>query len=327
MRFRTRTGFTLIELLVVIAIIAILIGLLLPAVQKIREAANRMRCSNNLKQIGLAIHNYESANQGLPPAAITNIADYSPPDPPPQPAGQGAKSILALLLPYLEQDNLNNLFDQTADWRQLGQNRTAVGFPVNIFICPSSAGGAERTRTVTLSGFGGGSVTGRVTDYRLPVRIRNAVAAGGGVPTGYQCFLQPNIITSIAGITDGTSNTIAMSESGGNPAFYIMGRINSAWTTGNVPAAGIWADHQTGLIFDACDPNDPANTAATVTSNAAVRTRAMNCTNNGEFYSFHTGGCNTLMGDGSVRYIRDTITVTNYVALLTRANGETYTGD
>ncbi|WP_020472800.1 DUF1559 domain-containing protein [Zavarzinella formosa] len=322
MKVRIRRGFTLIELLVVIAIIAILIGLLLPAVQKIREAANRMKCSNNLKQMGLALHNYESSNGGLPPVAITSVADYTPPDPAPQPANQGAKSVFALLLPYMEQDNLNNLFDQTSDWRQLGQNRTASGTKVNIFICPSAAGGADRIRTVTLSGFGGGSVDGRISDYRAPARIRSSVAASGGVPAGYQCFLQPNITTAFSAVSDGTSNTLAMSESAGNPAWYIMGKLNPA-ASGNVPAAGVWADHQTGMVFDGCDPANPGDTAtATTSSNAAARTKAMNCTNNTEFYSFHTGGCNSLMGDGSVRFIRDSITITSMVALLTRANGE-----
>src|SRR5437588_10462012 len=122
----SRRGFTLIELRVVIAIIAVLIGLLLPAIQKVREAANRMVCTNNLKQIGLASHNYASANGWLPPGSANT------------PAGGGSSlSTLALILPYVEGDNIYNLFDFTVDVNSSKQNQIARDQDVKIFLCPT----------------------------------------------------------------------------------------------------------------------------------------------------------------------------------------------
>src|SRR5262245_3857369 len=126
-----RWGFTLIELLVVIAIIAILIGLLLPAVQKVREAAARLKCQNNLKQIGLALHNYHDVNSALPPGGVSKIVA------PPQPSTEAGVGFHVLILPYIEQTALHAKFDVTRGYR------AAVNYPlsvlkVDIYLCPSS---------------------------------------------------------------------------------------------------------------------------------------------------------------------------------------------
>src|SRR5215472_16604976 len=120
-RCRRRAGFTLIELLVVIAIIAILIGLLVPAVQKVREAAQRMTCQNNLHQIGLACHNYENANGYLPLGASNN------------PSGGTSLSILGIILPYVEQANVYNLFDLNSDINNSASNFAARVQEVNFY--------------------------------------------------------------------------------------------------------------------------------------------------------------------------------------------------
>jgi prepilin-type N-terminal cleavage/methylation domain-containing protein/prepilin-type processing-associated H-X9-DG protein len=317
-----RAAFTLVELLVVISIIAVLMSLLLPAVQKVREAAARTKCQNNLKQIGLATLNYESACGKLPPAC------YTPEDDPAfdvevaeLPAGQAARSVHTILLPYIEQQNLYNLFDN-GDWWESNQNRQAVKYPVAIYLCPSTASG-DRTRSFTPSGglFGFfGTIVGYVTDYTPSMRIRDNLAGNPtllrAIPSGYQGMLEPNIQTTMLQVIDGTSNTVMFVESAGNPDEYLMGRPSGA----QVAAPGLWADHRNPLVFDGCNPNNPGAPPASIS--ATARTMAMNCTNNGEIYSFHTGGANFAYGDGSVRFVPARVSIGIMAALITRNGGE-----
>src|SRR5215204_3416027 len=123
-----RRGFTLIELLVVIAIIAILIGLLLPAVQKVRESASRLKCSNNLKQLGLALHNFHDTNNVLPASGWTQAG-------PGNPAGKFV-GWRPLILPFIEQENLQRLYDFSGNWWE-GSNLAAAAVPVRVYQCPS----------------------------------------------------------------------------------------------------------------------------------------------------------------------------------------------
>jgi prepilin-type N-terminal cleavage/methylation domain-containing protein/prepilin-type processing-associated H-X9-DG protein len=198
-----RRGFTLIELLVVIAIIAILIGLLLPAIQKVREAAGRMSCSNNLKQIGLACHNYESTNQHLPPGTAPLGADAS---------------LLSLILPYVEQANLYNQFDFTQDVNHSLSNWTARTQEVKFYLCPSDPE-MIRPNQATISGAQGPSgPTGRSnylgnigttadsqsTDLsHVGIFNYNYNSSANGTPAS---------AIRITDISDGTSNTAMFSE-------------------------------------------------------------------------------------------------------------------
>ena len=194
-----------------------------------------------------------------------------------------------------------------------------------MLTCPSAPGGV-RTRSFTTTVGGTGTVTGTVTDYVACVRVRSTVNTTtllGTVPTGYQTFFQPNVLAGMSSILDGTSNTLALMECAGNPDQYEMGKLAGA---GANPSAAIWADHRNTLVFDGCDPAAPGG-SQTATGTQATRTRALNCTNNSEAYSFHTGGMNVVMGDGSCRFIKDSINIGQFVALLTRDAGETYSPD
>ena len=316
-----RRGFTLIELLVVIAIIAVLIGLLLPAVQKVREAANRSRCQNNLKQMGIAAQNYDTAIGGLPPAAIDFDANAPATLPVPAPMGtRPARSLHFLLLPYIEQGNISNQFDDALDWRDL-VNRPLVANPIPIYLCPS-AGIPSRTRSCAAAAAnGGGTVTGNVTDYQVFTRnrssINTATLLSAAVISNWSAALRPNITTPVLAVVDGTSNTALLMESAGGPTQYRLGRVDPAVTQTN--DTQMWADHRNYSIFDGCDPAN-GDTYSTVT--AANATAAVNCTNAAEPYAMHPGGVNILRADGSVMFVRSTVTVGVVAALITRAGGE-----
>jgi prepilin-type N-terminal cleavage/methylation domain-containing protein/prepilin-type processing-associated H-X9-DG protein len=364
-----RRGFTLIELLVVIAIIAILIGLLLPAVQKVREAAARMTCSNNLKQIGLAIHNYESS-YGKLPAAYTKlpVADM---DPNAQFAGRYVGlSLLANLLPYVEQGPLYarlnpnvsefNTVNIPPNGPHSGSN-TAYATVVKTFLCPSDptpptldaynevwgpygdGGGAfcfpgGNTGGVTNLNPPPGQIWAR-TDYFPIVGIQDALTASLGLTARYGGSTQmlgtlndPQYPGGgpfpILAVTDGTSNTIFMSECGGKPVGYNRLRqrynseVNGLPVDGSIEpvssGGGSWGDMFTysALAGGKCD-----------NSGQRLGTCMINYTSNNEIYAWHTGGANALFGDGSVRFLRDSTPATTIVALVTRAGGETVTLD
>ena len=344
MRLR-RSAFTLIELLVVIAIIAILIGLLLPAVQKVRQAANKTTCTNKLKQLGIAVHNYTSTFNKLPPLGWGwptvpdatwdstdnyNVGTVVVAD---KPATEGQRNIFVLLLPYMEQQNVLNLFDQTKDWRFAGQNRAATATSMSMVLCPSVPAMANRTRSfgLTATAYGGtGTVVGTPTDYQAVGRIRSTInkttTLSPTVPSNYSGLFQPNFPYPIVAVADGTSNTIALAEVAGNPQWYTNGRFYQD----RAPAGTIWSDHRTFMILDGCDPSSDAtagDSAATTTANAPGRTASMNCTNNDEINSFHPGGANFLIGDGSVRFMSQSATLGVIAAMVTRANGEVVPSD
>jgi prepilin-type N-terminal cleavage/methylation domain-containing protein/prepilin-type processing-associated H-X9-DG protein len=315
-------GFTLIELLVVIAIIAVLIGLLVPAVQKVREAAARASCQNNLKQLGLAIHNYENARRGLPPASID--FDSNAPSTLPFPAPRGsrpARSLHFILLPYIEQSNVQTQFDPNKDWREL-VNRRIVASAIPVYVCPS-AGDPARTRTFTDSSmtYGGGTITGNVTDYKVFARTRStintATLLSATVNSSWSAALRPNVDTKILSITDGTSNTVALFEGGGGPRLYRLGAAVAGMNTSNTQ---MWADHRNYDIFDGTDPATGLSDDAAATR--PMRTLAINGTNDGEPYSLHSGGMNILRCDGSVTFIQSNISVGIVAALITRNHRE-----
>jgi prepilin-type N-terminal cleavage/methylation domain-containing protein/prepilin-type processing-associated H-X9-DG protein len=297
-RRSVRRGFTLIELLVVIAIIAILIGLLLPAVQKVREAAARMKCSNNLKQLGLAVHNYHDTHGRLP-AGVSPWAEGG------QPPRTGRGWILESL-PYLEQDNLYRQFEpsRTGDMfagAGLMNCRPLMSIQLPGLACPSDPSDRLSTNQYQWTG-----ISVAVTSYKGVIGTSNM---GGGWPdspigtvdghntanctglffrNGYQLRL------TLVGITDGTSKTLMVgedvpSENNHSTAFY---------------SNGDYASSHAPLNFFPRPP-DPNNWP-----------RVMS------FRSRHTGGANFCLADGSVRFLTETINRLQYQQLCTRAGGE-----
>ena len=311
--------------MVVIAIIAILIGLLLPAVQKVREAAARMKCSNNLKQIGLGSHNYESAFGGLPPSAIDFDGNAPSTLPFPKPKGtRPARSFLFGILPNIEQGNIQQTFDVTLDWREI-VNRAVITNPIPIFYCPS-AGDSTRTRSFTAPAtYGGGTVLGTVTDYIVFNRVRSQVHApsllSATVNSSWNGATVPNADTPITTITDGTSNTVMLMEAAGGPTLYRLGKP----VGGNTSGTQMWPDHRNYSVFDGSDPATGESAQATSAAIGLLQSKAINGTNDEEPYGFHTGGINVLRCDGSVAFVRDSVTVGLVAALITRSHGEVLT--
>ena len=253
---RTSRGFTLIELLVVIAIIAVLIALLLPAVQSAREAARRAACINNLKQIGLAMHNFESSRQVLPPtwaistallkppfqpADLTNLAIVGPDNyEPPCPIQVGevcnnmidVQTWVTICLPYFEQGSLYNAYNIAQPF-SAPVNTTFVGTQLSMMICPSSPTGfrtAAYTDPLSQAFYGANwSVLLARGDYAVDDGVdsgwmdANNVPHPAGVDT--RGLLHGNVAPRIASITDGTSNTIMVSEDAGRPQFWLNGSL------------------------------------------------------------------------------------------------------
>jgi prepilin-type N-terminal cleavage/methylation domain-containing protein/prepilin-type processing-associated H-X9-DG protein len=285
-----RRAFTLVELLVVIAIIAILIGLLLPAVQKVREAAARTSCFNNLKQIGIAAHSYHDVHGRLPPGYSSAVAqdgsDLGP--------GWGWGSYL---LPELEQDSLKSQIRFDLDIRHAA-NAVPRSHRLPVFVCPSD--NAERTFVTA-----GNPVTLAHANY-VGVFGTNEIEDGPSLGNGV--FFR-NSRVRIADITDGTSTTFIAGERSSNIAL-------ATWT-GSVTGAEVplqsnpTVTEGPQLLVLGRGDHEPNSPSAHID----------------DFYSRHPQGVNCLFGDGSVRIINNSVALTVWQAIQTRAGGEPVPGD
>jgi prepilin-type N-terminal cleavage/methylation domain-containing protein len=298
-----RTGFTLVELLVVIAIIGVLVGLLLPAVQAAREAARRMQCSNNLKQLGLSTLNYESAYKRLPSAGQgTNFAT-NPPS-----TTIGRQSVFTAILPYIEQSNTYQLLDLRFAYNETPGNIAASKQGIATFVCPSNA---IRPSSVDQNGFG-------CTDYGPiyyvdldPVTgLRNkALRAEGGLTDGWP---------RIAQISDGLSNTIGLGED--------VGR-NESMQANHVYIDPV--DGQKRRVWRWGDPDSAIGVSKTINNNKTPMKGPPTCpwTENNcgpfeEIFSQHTGGAHAGLLDGSVQFLSESMSAAALRALITRSGGE-----
>jgi len=308
-----RQGFTLIELLVVIAIIAILIGLLLPAVQKTREAASRIQCTNNLKQLGLALHNYHDTHQSLP--SSTNLP------------GVPRSSAFTFLLPFFEQDNLYRNYDFSSNWFD-PINQPVSATKLSILLCPSSPnpdrldGRPEAWAPLVA-----------VTDYGITTHVAQRLYLTGLVDNyGPGAMPKNEARPRLADITDGTSNTILVAESAGRPNLWRAGRLIGVPATIRVNGGG-WSRAATAFSIEGSSAD-----GTTFPGPCAI-----NCTNgedvtiypdayygrdgSGAIYAFHTGGANAVFGDGSVHFLHQSISIRTLAALVTRGGGEVIGAD
>jgi len=343
-RFK-RSAFTLIELLVVIAIIAILIGLLLPAVQKVREAAARMKCQNNLKQMGLGAHNYASTNNTLPPGAGPLPANY--------PTHVQRPSTAAMILPYLEQANKYNQFDFTYDVHVATSPPAPPSHPlartqdVPVFICPSDpSGGVQQSAD---GPYGRNNYLANIGRTATPIPDQQGLNLPAGAPAPGGPFAvdftsaqwkngNRGVAYALLAITDGTSNTAMFAE--------VRRSLNFA--SGTVPRESPWDANNAG--FNSTYAVIPSNCGASsgtmyrytglqyhryfaITSfYSHMRTpnsQAGDCTDTNAGVvtarSAHTGGVNVGLCDGSVTFVRDSISLDVWQALGSRAGGEVFT--
>ncbi len=331
-RSRIRSGFTLIELLVVIAIIAILIALLLPAVQQAREAARRTQCRNNLKQLGLALHNYESTNNTFPFSwMLGNNLNVSP--------------WTIQILPYMDQAPLYNQWVPTTPALNeavaifpaaaVQANLAVIRTKLTAHVCPSSPAPAESNYTLPANSAGAGvppfaiSWTAARGDYSANSGVRSGFAAvayaayPGGAGGQREGVLRgaPGGVSRLALITDGTSNTIIVGERTGSSLVYRKTQPDNTLSTLYGPSnGGGWGDFlngenwTSGCLFD----GNPA---------ASGGPCAINCNNirSQSYHSFHTGGSHFLMGDGAVRFVSENVSAFIFASALTAGKGETAT--
>jgi prepilin-type N-terminal cleavage/methylation domain-containing protein/prepilin-type processing-associated H-X9-DG protein len=313
---RKRTAFTLIELLVVIAIIAVLIGLLLPAVHKVRESAARLKCQNNLKQLGLAMHNYENANGAFPQGRNQFPKVVSAP---------------ARLLPYVEQASLRQQIDADGTLAVGGPNDTAAKNAVALLVCPSDPQAGQVPGSVYYgTNYAACNGTGTTQDVAGVVTYLT-------IPNGNGVFAQTP--TRVMDIADGLSNTAAFSESLLGDGAAVTGLPTSPQQIrlvilevagGNDPTPadcdggnGTWNPRRGEQWINGHFGNTlynhyyPPNVAGKWDCGNTSHNKALAAARSG-----HAGGVNLLLCDGSVRFVRDAVGLDVWRALATRNGGE-----
>lgn len=319
---RRKRGFTLIELLVVIAIIAILISLLLPAVQQAREAARRSQCRNNMKQLGLAMHNYESTHGVFPSGRLERPGDTK------------WVSWGVMILPYVDQAPLYNLYNQNLRWNASG-NAAVTGTQLSVYLCPSVPVSGRFDRNPSTSYAGSNTPPAAGADYGSVNRAgtelwttRGLTAPGAAQLNGIIARPAESPQSRMRDCMDGLSNTIMIMENAGAPEWF---NATGRGQTVQVTAANVAIVTGTTMLAEGtgwADPDRNMTVSGAATSGVdQFRTgRAplapINVTNESEPFGFHEGGNMATMGDGSVKFISENIDIGAFAASLTRAGGE-----
>jgi prepilin-type processing-associated H-X9-DG protein len=272
----------------------VLIGLLLPAVQKVREAAARLTCSNNLRQLGLALHNYHSTYGVFPPGRLTVK---------PTATSTIEHSWTVMILPYIEQDNLYQRYSFSLTWSHATNDANVNQAQIKTFLCPSAPGG----RT--------GANKRGILDYPAINQVHRPDPSLAFIPPPDPTFLgvlghtKPGYYgsRSVSQVTDGCSNTLLLAEDAGRNQHWMMGRIQ-----GKLAESGAWANPGGAIIIWGLDP-------ATLSHPGPC---AVNCSNDQNVYSFHPGGANVVFADGSGRFLKASVNINVLLALMTRSGGE-----
>ena len=320
-----RDGFTLVELLVVIAIIGILIGMLLPAVQMVREAARRTQCLNNMRQLGLSLHNYESAHQAFPPSRLVPDDNDLPSDISNSGADTAFQSWTTLILPFIEQGNLADTFDYRQPWfdNANSNNHTTIAYQLALFKCPSSPtkNGRDPFHVVDAAAGDYGSIN--EVKKKVYTEVLNVAEPSSAERLGLLSRFEEN---PIGACTDGTSNTFFVAESAGQPDVFIANGRMTLDDFANysddkvinfngqlVPEDGTgWADPDAGFSVN----------GATSTGLDKHGPFMINKINVSEVFSFHTQGASFAMADGSVHFVSENVDPAPFVAMCTRSGGE-----